>query len=112
MQQSRIRQGKNPAYARPAYKRWHRPRSTKRMTVELERPFAWPEEPEDLSAWNRREVGLQQEEQEGFQERQGPTSDQMGVPEERSRSMREQARALLEGRVKWRPAGNRGFLGR
>lgn len=30
---------------------WRRPKSIKRMTVELEEPFVWPEEPKDLSKY-------------------------------------------------------------
>lgn len=30
---------------------WYRPRSIKKMMVELERPFVWPEEPEDYSRY-------------------------------------------------------------
>lgn len=30
---------------------WRRPKSEKRMTVELREPFVWPEEPKDLSKY-------------------------------------------------------------
>ncbi|TKA72702.1 hypothetical protein B0A55_06486 [Friedmanniomyces simplex] len=107
VQQSRIRQGQTKDPARPQSKRWHRPRSTKRMTVELARPFVWPPEPEDYKPWNREENRLSREEQEEMQERAGMTADAMAVPEERRVKLREQARALLEGKQKWRPGGGR-----
>lgn len=80
------------------------------MTVELERPFVWPEEPRDLSAWNQEEVKMSEEEQERMGEAYGPTGD-LVVNEERRVAMREQARALLEGKERWR-AGGRSGVGR
>ncbi|KAJ9138941.1 hypothetical protein NKR23_g8243 [Pleurostoma richardsiae] len=32
---------------------WYRPRSKKMMTVELLKPFVWPEVPEDLKGWDK-----------------------------------------------------------
>ncbi|KAK3073607.1 mitochondrial 54S ribosomal protein YmL41 [Teratosphaeriaceae sp. CCFEE 6253] len=106
VQQARIRQGQVREPARPQYKRWHRPRATKRMTVELERPFVWPAEPEDFKAWNKAENWAAGEEQEAYQERMGSTSDALAVSQERRVRMREQAKALLEGRERWRSGGS------
>ena len=78
------------------------------MTVELERPFVWPEVPEDLAEWNPVENKMASEEQQGMQERMGGASDAMAVTEERRRGMREQAKALLEGRERWRPGVSKG----
>lgn len=72
------------------------------MTVELERPFRWPEEPEDYKPWNKREVEDSEASVKGLQERQGSTGDAV-VETERRERMREQAKALLEGREKWKP---------
>lgn len=47
IQQQKVRQDK-PGAKRPAQRRWYRPRAIKKMMVELEEPFAWKEEPEDL----------------------------------------------------------------
>ena len=82
--------------------RWHRPRSKKYMTVELERPFVWPEEPEDMSPWNQEQMEASQKMQEERSERDGTRKD-LFVNEDRRKSMREQAKALLEGKVKWKP---------
>ena len=82
--------------------RWHRPRAHKFMTVELERPFVWPEEPEDYSEWNQDEVEESEKEQKKFSELHSATSDTI-MNEDRRKSMREQAKALLEGREKWKP---------
>ena len=75
------------------------------MTVELERPFVWPELLEDFSAFNQEQHSAYEEEAKTMQERQTPTGDTM-VNEERRIAMREQAKALLEGRAKWKPVGN------
>lgn len=108
VQQTRIRQGAIADAARPQYKRWHRPRSTKRMMVELERPFVWPAEPEDLKPWNREEIEMAEEEQAAFTEREmSSTSDAVGAADEHREAMRDQAKALLEGKVKWKPVDNR-----
>jgi large subunit ribosomal protein L23 len=103
----RVTQGKpfmvdGNAYARPQYKRWHRPPSIKKMTVELERPFVWPEVPLDMSDFNQKQVQNYNEETKAIQEKQGSLGDTM-INEERRLSMREQAKALLEGKAKWKP---------
>ena len=77
------------------------------MTVELERPFVWPEPLEDFSAFNQDQVTAYNEETKKMQEKQAPTGDTI-VDEERRISMREQAKALLEGKAKWKPVG-KGF---
>ncbi|KAK0253878.1 mitochondrial 54S ribosomal protein YmL41 [Friedmanniomyces endolithicus] len=107
VQQSRIRQGANQGSARPQYKRWHRPRATKRMMVELDRPFVWPAEPEDYKPWNKEEMKIANEDQAEYQKRAGGDKDTLDVPQERRVKMREQARALLEGKQQWRPGGGR-----
>jgi large subunit ribosomal protein L23 len=50
VQQQKLRQDK-PGAIRPSPRQWYRPRSIKKMLVELERPFAWPEEPEDFDRY-------------------------------------------------------------
>ncbi|KAI7611635.1 hypothetical protein KC343_g11499, partial [Hortaea werneckii] len=111
VKQSRIRQGANPDSPRPQYKRWHRPRNTKHMTVELESPFVWPDAPkteEEYQPWNRAEVKKGAEENQEVQERMSPGADQKGVSHERRTAMKEQAKALLEGRERWKPGMTRG----
>lgn len=72
------------------------------MTVELARPFVWPEEPEDgHKEWNLKELAESDKEQEAFQEKLGSQKDTV-VNEERRRRMREQAKALLEGKATWK----------
>lgn len=100
----------NPEASRPTPNRWHRPRATKSMTVELEQPFVWPEEIDDFSQWNKSEVDATEKDQRAQQEAMRPTGDAV-VNKERRESMREQAKALLEGRERWRPARPGGELG-
>lgn len=80
------------------------------MTVELERPFVWPEPVEDLSPWNQKEVQESEKEQQQMQKMASPTGD-AEVHVERRERMREQAKALLEGRERWRPAKTGGGMG-
>lgn len=109
VQQSRIIQGKNTTSPRPQYKRWHRPRATKVMTVEMERPFVWPEEDADgYKAWNLAESKMAVQEQREMEETIGSTKDANEVGKERRESMREQARRLLEGKEKWRSGVGKG----
>ena len=72
------------------------------MTVELERPFVWPEQLEDMSAFNQDQVQNYEAETKKMQEQRSPTGDTM-VNEDRRVAMREQAKALLEGRAQWKP---------
>ena len=88
--------------------RWHRPRAKKFMTVELERPFVWPAEPEDMSPWNRKEAKESEEDMAAVRKKMRPEADTL-VNKERRTSMREQAQALLEGRAKWKPVTSRGI---
>jgi large subunit ribosomal protein L23 len=50
IQQQKLTQGK-PNALRQTPRQWFRPRSVKRMTVEMVKPFVWPEEPTDLSEY-------------------------------------------------------------
>ena len=49
VQQQRVRQDK-PTAKRVSPRRWYRPRSIKKMTVEMDMAFAWPDEVDDFSA--------------------------------------------------------------
>lgn len=50
VQQQKIRQD-DPTRKRAMPRRWYRGPAIKKMTVEMERPFVWPEEPEDWSPY-------------------------------------------------------------
>lgn len=80
------------------------------MTVELEEPFAWPQPPQDFEDWSKVDFQLAEKEQADYGERLSPTKDTY-VDKGRRERMREQAKALLEGREVWRP-GNRPPVGR
>lgn len=41
----------DPARKRPMSRRWYRGPSIKKMTVEMDRPFVWPEDPEDWTPY-------------------------------------------------------------
>lgn len=80
------------------------------MTVELERPFVWPAEPEDLGPWGKGDVDAQKADEEAEQERRGQVADTV-VNKERRVRMREQARSLLEGKSRWKPKTGRSLGG-
>lgn len=50
IQQQKVRQDR-PGEKRPAQRRWFRPRAIKKMMVELEKPFVWPDEPESFEPY-------------------------------------------------------------
>lgn len=50
VQMQKLRQDK-PGARRPSPRRWFRPRSIKKMMVEMEQPFVWPEEPENYDLY-------------------------------------------------------------
>ncbi|KXT08990.1 hypothetical protein AC579_71 [Pseudocercospora musae] len=105
VKQSRVQSGK-PNDIRPAIRRWHRPKAKKFMTVSLVHPFVWPERSKDHEEWNRKEVEAADTETRKWQESMGSMSDAM-VNEERRERMKEQAKALLEGKAKWKAPDER-----
>ena len=76
------------------------------MTVELERPFVWPEEPESWAPWNKKEQEMAEEDQQAMMKTLQADAD-THVNEGRRTSLREQAKELLEGKKRWKPMGNR-----
>ena len=76
------------------------------MTVELERPFVWPERPESYAEWNKEEVEMASKDQDEYGKTLGRTGDTV-INDDRRKAMKEQAKALLEGKAKWKPATKR-----
>ena len=105
VKQSRVQEG-NVETKKPTPGRWHRPRSKKYMTVELERPFVWPEAPTDFTAWNKEEMAESTKDSEDIGKRMGREGGTI-INEDRRKAMKEQAKALLEGKMKWRPMADK-----
>ncbi|KAI9729889.1 MAG: hypothetical protein M1818_008329 [Claussenomyces sp. TS43310] len=101
IQQQKVRQDK-PGAKRPAQRHWYRPRSIKKMMVELERPFVWPEEPEDFEPWDRDTFKAANKDQRDFQASYSP--DAKTKPSSERASIAQQAKALLKGEEKWAPS--------
>ncbi|KAM3067257.1 mitochondrial 54S ribosomal protein YmL41 [Clarireedia jacksonii] len=103
IQQQKLTQGK-PNALRQKPRQWFRPRSIKRMTVEMAKPFVWPEEPKDLSPWDQDQWKKRSDTEKAIREsfqldaRQKPTNERLTIAE--------QAKALLRGEEKWKPAEN------
>lgn len=66
---------------------WFRPESKKYMTVEMERPFVWPEQPEDWEPWGKKD--LERREKEGL-EQVRPSAEQKRKVAERLRGQAEE----------------------
>ncbi|KAL6719307.1 mitochondrial 54S ribosomal protein YmL41 [Lecanora helva] len=88
----------------------YRERPVKKMTIEMAQGdnFVWPDPPEDLAPWEKGMQDAMKRDREEMEEGRGRRSGQgrvvLGEMGERERGgLRERARALLEGRVKWRP---------
>ncbi|KAI9705410.1 MAG: hypothetical protein M1836_006165 [Candelina mexicana] len=99
VQQQKVRQGK-PSSLKPAARQWFRPRAIKKMTVEMERPFVWPDEPEDFEPWDKKTYDAAQESQKAEREKYSLKATQ-NPPEDRE-TIAEQARRLLTGKERWR----------
>ncbi|PQE05254.1 mitochondrial ribosomal subunit L23 protein [Rutstroemia sp. NJR-2017a BVV2] len=103
IQQQKLTQGKRYA-VRQTPRQWFRPRSIKRMTVEMVKPFVWPEEPKDLSAWDQEQWKKRQEMEKGTRESYQPDARQR--PNNERLSIAQQAKALLQGEDEWEPSEN------
>lgn len=96
-------------YGRPGDTRSYKPMPLKYMSVELDRPFVWPKDPEDTSPWDTAMFRRLEKEQTDKQREhalnykgQTPTRNENQYRRERDRRMlTDQARALLEGRATW-----------
>ncbi|MCJ1416098.1 hypothetical protein MMC32_002433 [Xylographa parallela] len=106
--QSRVRQDK-PGAKLPRPRRWYRPKAIKKMTVEMGKvegmaggAFVWPKEEEDLEPWDKKAWDAAQEAQEVENDKFGP--DAAKLPPADRKTMAEQAKALLEGKLIWRPS--------
>lgn len=83
---------------------WRRPKSQKRMTVELKEPFVYPEEPKDLTPWEHESWSKAEKWQIDQQEKENPKPNKGEEPDQQLRdAYKEQAKALLENKETWRP---------
>lgn len=87
--------------------RWKRPHAEKFMTVEMTKPFVWPEVPQDLSPWDNelhssREAASRREERNAIEKYKGriplESEQELKRDEEKYRTMAEE---LLSGKKKW-----------
>jgi len=72
------------------------------MTVELVEPFVWPNEVTDFAPWDR---DFQISQVRDTKKEQAKLNPQRNLTEnkERRKSLAQQAKDLLEGRVGWKP---------
>lgn len=74
------------------------------MTVDLVEPFVWPEAPESYTDWNKEQIELSAPDNKTMMEKMGSQRDTY-INKDRREAMREQAKALLEGRETWKKGG-------
>jgi large subunit ribosomal protein L23 len=98
VQQQRIREGK-PGDKIHSPRRWFRPRSLKKMTVEMDKPFVWPEVV-DLEKWDKSVYEATKKEREAFEKTFQPDAS-THVPTDRS-SIAQQAKELLKSENSWK----------
>lgn len=95
-------------------RRWYRPRSLKKMTVEMGAReqgrngkggglFVWPAElkDEELEPWDKQAFEMGEQEQQAQQKTMGVNQQRYERPGKES--LAEQARRLREGKEQWRP---------
>ncbi|KAH8585548.1 hypothetical protein B0O99DRAFT_646678 [Bisporella sp. PMI_857] len=92
IQMQKLRQDK-PGAKRPSPRKWYRPRSIKKMTVEMDRPFVWPEEPTDYEKWDKKTYDAAQEAR--TEEEEMMHRDARQKPSRERKSIAQQARQLL-----------------
>ncbi|KAK8168712.1 hypothetical protein BKA80DRAFT_308407 [Phyllosticta citrichinensis] len=98
VQQQPLRMDK-PGEPLPRQRHWYRERSIKKMTVEMDKPFVWPEQPEDLSPWSH---DLYHAAEKYRDTEQSKEDDRHAKPRD-VKTLRQQAEELLSGKAKWQP---------
>ncbi|RJE23585.1 hypothetical protein PHISCL_04085 [Aspergillus sclerotialis] len=82
--------------------RLRRPKSRKKMTVELVEPFVWPDPPEDYSPWDRDIFLNNRKWQDEYRDVRGQDSFKKPNPTART-TFTEAAKEILDGKKVWRP---------
>ncbi|PSN59718.1 hypothetical protein BS50DRAFT_579749 [Corynespora cassiicola Philippines] len=95
---SAVRQ--QPVRSEPGRRLLYRPDAKKYMTVEMEKPFVWPELPKDMAPW-----GHQEKEYQDRMVREMLKGKRPGERREEAANLREQAKALLRKRAPEPEAG-------
>ncbi|KAL4931535.1 mitochondrial 54S ribosomal protein uL23m [Aspergillus undulatus] len=89
--------------AETGYGPLRRPKSKKRMTVEMKEPFVWPEVPEKMDAWEKDQYHKAAKFQKQSQDENNPTKLRVEPKEGEHEAFDEQAKQLLNGEKAWRP---------
>jgi len=105
--QAKVSQGRpNSDTARPTPNQWYRAIATKKMTVEMDKPFVWPAEytEEQLQDWHKETFQKADKAQDQWSQKHGQAKDTYKSPTKKEK-LREQAQKLLSGQQKWKPSG-------
>lgn len=87
---------------RQGYGPLRRPKSLKRMTIEMEDPFVWPEHPKDQSPWEKDQFFSHQKYGKELQEANHPSASSKPVKDQ-AETFEKQAKELAEGKATWKP---------
>ncbi|KAJ5802981.1 54S ribosomal protein [Penicillium pulvis] len=83
---------------------WRRPKSEKRMTVELRDEFVWPQEPEDLKKWEKEAWDSTNKAQQEAQKAGAQKGDASQKPDKELReAFKKQAEELKGDKQSWQP---------
>ncbi|KAF2496268.1 hypothetical protein BU16DRAFT_485826 [Lophium mytilinum] len=97
VQQQRV-QHDRPDATMPQQNKWFRPKAIKHMTVEMDKPFLWPEDPDNWEPWSKE---IFNELQQNANDRDKPATRVKAAKMEGD-TLATQARELLEGKKRWR----------
>ncbi|CRG83949.1 hypothetical protein PISL3812_01305 [Talaromyces islandicus] len=89
-------------FGRPGYGPLRRPKSKKKMTIEMTQPFVWPEPPKSDEDWNKKEF-YDSEKYTSELQKEFSGQNATEAPESTRESYKKQAKDLLEGKAAWRP---------
>ncbi|KAJ5370862.1 54S ribosomal protein [Penicillium cataractarum] len=82
---------------------WRRPQAQKRMTVELREPFVYPEEPKDLSPWEKSSWDASEKWQKKMQKQMQDKPHKAEEPDTDVRkAFEEQAKEIKKNPAEWR----------
>ncbi|KAF2472163.1 uncharacterized protein BDR25DRAFT_284676 [Lindgomyces ingoldianus] len=79
-----------------APRRWFRPTAKKFMTIDMDSPFVWPEDPKSWAPWGKKEKD--EEVERNVDEAREP-----GQKKGDKKMLKNQALELLRGKVQWEP---------
>ncbi|KAL4796054.1 hypothetical protein BDV19DRAFT_362028 [Aspergillus venezuelensis] len=88
---------------RQGYGQIRRPKSRKRMTIEMKDPFVWPETPKNMEAWENDQFHKAAKFQKDVSTEASPQHIVKELKEDEFDTVDEEAKKLITGEKPWRP---------